>query len=91
MAIRNRRDSMARNTNNKNDPQRSTALERSVRKSLEGLNVFDGNNLVLISDVDQERWIFGSYDKSLTHPLVHTNRDINKARIMTQQSLNDMQ
>ena len=33
---------------------RSTALERSVRKLLDGLNMFDGINLILISDVDQD-------------------------------------
>ena len=34
--------------------KRSTTLERSVRKLLEGLNMSDGINLILISDVDQE-------------------------------------
>ena len=35
--------------------KRSTALERSVRKLLEGLNMFDGTHLTLISDVDQDK------------------------------------
>ena len=40
------------NINNKKDldHKRSTTLERSERKLLEGLNMFDGYNLVLISD-----------------------------------------
>ena len=33
--------------------KRSTALEQSVRKLLEGLNIFEGTNLTLSSDVDQ--------------------------------------
>ena len=43
--------------------KRNTALERSVRKSMEGLNMFDGTNFTLISDVDQDKqikimWLF---------------------------------
>ena len=34
--------------------KRSTALERSVRKLLEGLNMFGGINLIFISDMDQD-------------------------------------
>ena len=34
--------------------KRSTALEWSVKKNLEGLNMFDRTNLTLISDVDQD-------------------------------------
>ena len=34
--------------------KRSTALERSVKYSLEGLNRFNGANLTLNSDVDQD-------------------------------------
>ena len=33
--------------------KRGIALERPVRKLLEGLNMFDVTNLTLISDVDQ--------------------------------------
>ena len=33
--------------------KRSTALERSVKKILEGLNWFHGGNLTLSLDVDQ--------------------------------------
>ena len=42
--------------NNKKDPQRSTALEQSVKKLLEGLNMFNGTcaNLTLSFKVDQE-------------------------------------
>ena len=43
---------MARNTNNRTDPQRSTALKRSVRKLLVGLNMFD-----------QDRYLFGLQDR----------------------------
>ena len=32
--------------------KRSTALERSVWKKMEGLNYFHGTNLALYSDVD---------------------------------------
>ena len=35
--------------------KRSTALERSVRKLLEGLNMFVGASHTLISDVDQDK------------------------------------
>ena len=38
---------------NLNDSQKSTALERSVRQLLEGLNMFHGTNLTLNCDVDQ--------------------------------------
>ena len=31
------------------------ASELSVRKSLDGLNMYDSTNLTLISDVDQDR------------------------------------
>ena len=35
--------------------KRSTALKWSIRKLPEGLNMFDGTNLILISDVDQAK------------------------------------
>ena len=35
--------------------KRNTALEQSARKLLKGLNMFDGTNLTLISDVDQDK------------------------------------
>ena len=45
-----------RNISYKEDPQRSTGLERSVKIFLlEGLNKFHGTNLTLISDVDQDK------------------------------------
>ena len=43
----------ARNTNSEKDLLR-TVLEWSVRKLLEGLNMFEGTNLALNSYVDQE-------------------------------------
>ena len=46
--------------------KRSIALERSVRKLLEGLNIYDGSNLTLISDVDQDRYSLGSHERSPT-------------------------
>ena len=56
-----RYDSRQRQTVNKQLTQitskihkRITALERSVRKLLEGSNMFDGTNLTLIADVDQD-------------------------------------
>ena len=55
----NRQDSMA-NTSNKMIHKISTTLERSVRKLLEGLNIFGGTNLTPISDVDQGTYMFGS-------------------------------
>ena len=57
-AARNGQDSMidtyVKITNNKKDPQNSTALERSVFLLLEGLNMIDSTILTLISDVDQD-------------------------------------
>ena len=34
--------------------KRSTAVERSVKKSLEGWNIFNGASLTFDSDVDQD-------------------------------------
>ena len=34
--------------------EKSTAWERPVKKLLEGLNMFNGNNLALNIDVDQD-------------------------------------
>ena len=45
--------------------ERITAMKRSVRKLLEGLNMFDDTNLTLISDVDQDKYMFGSHERSL--------------------------
>ena len=58
-AARNRQDSMKGKHEThltKLIHKRSTALERNVleRKLLEILNMFDGSNLNLISDVDQD-------------------------------------
>ena len=43
-----------RKTLTKTIHKRSTALERSVKLLLEGLNMFDGTNLTLILDVDED-------------------------------------
>ena len=50
-----------RQTQIKKDPQKNFHLERSVRKLLEGLNLFHGTNLTLNSDVDQDTKMFGLY------------------------------
>ena len=47
-------DSLLRNTNKKGIHKRNTAFERSVTKLVEALNMFNGTNLTLISDVDQD-------------------------------------
>ena len=67
-ADRNRQDSMAKtNINNKKDPQKKHGLG-TVRKLLECLNMFHGTNITLNSDVDQETYMFGSHERSLTYP-----------------------
>ena len=66
------------NVNIKKDPQKSTALERSVRKLLEGLKMFHVTNLTLNCDVDQDTYMFGSNILSVNHLLVHTNQDIKR-------------
>ena len=38
---------------------------------LEGLKMFDGANLTLISDVDQDIYMFGSRVRSLTSSMYH--------------------
>ena len=43
-------------------------MERSVRKLLEGLNMFDGTHLTLISDVGQDKKMFGSHERALLIP-----------------------
>ena len=49
--------------------KRNTGWERSVRKSLEGLNYFHDTNLTLNSDVDKDAKMFGLHERSLTyHP-----------------------
>ena len=46
---------MTRNSNNNKDPEKKHRHETSVRKLLEGLNMFDGTNHAIISNVDQGR------------------------------------
>ena len=48
----NKQDSMPLNTNSKNDPQKKHRLGTVFKKITGGLNMFDGTNLTLISDVD---------------------------------------
>ena len=50
---RNRQDRIIK-TNVKRIHKRSTALDHSVNKSLEGLNMFNGTNITFNSDVDQD-------------------------------------
>ena len=54
-------------TNMKQTYERSTTLEWSVRKLLDGLNMFDRTHLTLSSDVDQGTSMFGLYERSLTY------------------------
>ena len=68
----NRHDSMTKthtkhNCITKRAHKRSTALQRSIRKLLEGLNIFDGTSLTLISGVDQDTLMFGLRKRSLTY------------------------
>ena len=46
-----------KNTNDKNDLQKKHAFEQSVRKLMEGINLFHGTNLTLNSDVDYDTYI----------------------------------
>ena len=74
-------DKQRQNTNSEMNQQEKHRLGTiSKRKLLESLNMFDGTNLTLISNVDQDKNMFGSHEISLTseiyHLLVHTNRDI---------------
>ena len=61
--------------------KRSTALERSV-KILEGLNMFEGTNLTIIFDVNQDKKMLVGIKRSpylsMFHLLVHTGRDIKR-------------
>ena len=66
-AARNRQDSMTRNIHSKNDPQKKHRLGRVSTKFTGVLKMFDITNLILISDVDQDRQIIGSREKSLTY------------------------
>ena len=72
-------DKQRPNTNREMNQQEKHRLGTiSKRKLLESLNMFDGTNLTLISNVDQDKNMFGSHEISLTleiyHLLVHTNR-----------------
>ena len=40
---------------NKTDPKKEHCLGTASKKLLEGLSMFDGTNLTLIPDVDQDR------------------------------------
>ena len=44
--------------NKKKDPQKKHRLGTVSKKSLEGLNMFDGTSLSHISDVDKDRYMF---------------------------------
>ena len=50
--------------------KRNTVLEWSVKKILEGLNLFRGANLTLSSDVDQNIKMFGLHERPLTYPCI---------------------
>ena len=50
--------------------KRNTALERSVRKLLEGLNKFYGTNLVINYVVDRDTYMFGLHERPHTYPWI---------------------
>ena len=52
----NDKDVQARNANNKKDQPKKHRLGTVSKKILKGLNMFDGTNLTLISDVDQDMY-----------------------------------
>ena len=57
MAVRNRQDSIIKTDMKqitKKVPQKKHHLEAVSKKSLEGLNIFNGTNLTLNFDVDQD-------------------------------------
>ena len=68
---KNRQDSITKTNMNyklqKSIHRRSTILEQSVSKLRQGLNMFNGTNLTLISDVDQDTRMFGLRESSLTY------------------------
>ena len=70
MGARNSESSMIRSPEQKQTKRihkRSITLERSVRVSLESLNMLDGTHLALISDVDKDTKMFGWHEKCLTY------------------------
>ena len=61
-------DKQTRNINSEKDQQEKHHLGTiSKRKLMESLNMFDGTSLTLISDVDQDKKIFGSHEISLSN------------------------
>ena len=58
---RNRQDSITKETLPRNGQQII---------ALEGLNMFNGTNLTFIYDVDQDTYMFGSHEKSLTYQCI---------------------
>ena len=47
--------------------KRRTALERSIKQLLEGLNMFNSTNLNIMSVVDQDILMLGPHERSLTY------------------------
>ena len=68
-AARNRQDSIMqtnwKHKEQKGSTKRCTALEWSLK--LEGLNMFNGANFKLNSNVDQDTYMFGSHERSINY------------------------
>ena len=64
-------DRQTRTTNTKRDPQKKHCLGTVSKKITRGLNMFDGTNPTLISDVDQNTlYMFGSHERSLIYQCI---------------------
>ena len=78
----NRRESKNTRHKNTNDPQKSTALERSVKQFSGGLKPVSGTNLTLSSDVDQDTSMFGLHERPIAYQCIiskkHINQDIKR-------------
>ena len=73
---------LIRNTNNKKDPYQKHCLGTIWVILLGGFNMFDGTNLTLYSDVDQDKnrcfFAWNIPNLSICHLQVNTNRDIKR-------------
>ena len=87
MAAMYRRKSI-RNTRHKNtnDPQKKVRLER-VSKTilLEGLKWFHGANLILSSDVDQDKYMSRLHERPLAYQCIISKKYKSKYKMKIQQ------